>query len=581
MSRSPNQPDHAADIAAAEAKVREVESHDDVRQRAGGGPSLLGLLLTLVLLGVGWWQTFVAMWLRWYPGWDSRWDKYNHSFMQRFSDGDSYYSHGPLVPLTCLLMAFVIYRRLGSPSSRSRSSSVVGYLVLIGALLLQLMSVLARVDFSSGFALVGVIGGLVLLWGGWPLLRAYWLPVLFLVFMVPLPMETIANLNFELKELASRAAVWLTNYVFGIPSFLSGSVVSLPPYPDGSVKTLVVENVCGGLRSLISLIWFAAMFAMICRARGGWRVLMLLLAVPVAIGCNIVRITALNVGAHHWGTDAVAAGSTYHDMSGLLVYALALATLFGVEGLIVWGGKLLKRPWSDNKLMGYLDNIHGSPGAVPRFGRVVPILSIACVAGLSWMLAKPEVADMHRGTYASQAVPKDITIDGVPYVGEDFELDERSQVILETNDYLCRTYTPVNKSQGLSFNLLIVYSQDNRKGTHPPEVCLEGGGARVVEKSIHTITTQRLGKTKLRELVTEESGQRDFHLYTYKCANRYTPSFWVQQATIFLDSLLGNKPSGALIRMSRPYTDADAERTRQTIIDAATVIMPIIDEHLP
>ena len=43
---------------------------------------------------------------------------------------------------------------------------------------------------------------------------------------------------------------------------------------------------------MISLICFAALFALICRAKGFWRIVMLALAVPVAVVCNIARITS-------------------------------------------------------------------------------------------------------------------------------------------------------------------------------------------------------------------------------------------------------------------------------------------------
>ena len=116
----------------------------------------------------------------------------------------------------------------------------------------------------------------MLLWGGWPLARAYWVPVVLLVFMVPLPMNWIADLNLTLKIQAVRAALWLTTELFGVPAIIDGSYTHLLPDISDHLKTLVIENTCSGLRSLISLIWFASLFIVFCqvRADGGcfcWR----------------------------------------------------------------------------------------------------------------------------------------------------------------------------------------------------------------------------------------------------------------------------------------------------------------------
>src|SRR5262249_43448160 len=143
------------------------------------------------------------------------------------------------------VMAFFIYKRVGVPTQRTSSTNIVGWGVLAGSLLYHLLSVFARVSFVSGFALIGALLGLLLIWGGWPLLRAYALPVIFLVFMVPLPEVWIAGLNFKLKILAGHGALWVTRNIFGVPAVIDGSYLFLSPDPvTGEAKTLIVENVC-------------------------------------------------------------------------------------------------------------------------------------------------------------------------------------------------------------------------------------------------------------------------------------------------------------------------------------------------
>lgn len=201
-----------------------------VERAARINPTTIGLTITAGLLAVAWSSTFAEMWLRWFPGWHAE----GLGFVQRFTMGDSYYAHAPLVPAISIMIVVAIYRRAGAPVERTRWSTIVGWFMLATFLVTHLASVYARVTFASGFSLVGVLGGLLLLWGGRPLIRAYWVPVTLLVFMVPLPMDWIAGLNLALKTHAGRAAMWLTVNVLGVPAVMDGSYIYLTPGRPGT-----------------------------------------------------------------------------------------------------------------------------------------------------------------------------------------------------------------------------------------------------------------------------------------------------------------------------------------------------------
>ncbi len=539
------------------------------------GRAWLGLLVTAGLLALSWKGTFSDMWLRWFPAWERMADA---SLMDRLTKGDSYYSHGPLVGLTSLILCYFIYQRVGVPAARTMSSAIVGWSLLIVSLLLHLMSVYARVMFVSGFSLIGVLAGLALLWGGWSLLRAYWLPVLVLFFMVPLPEVAVGELNFRLKGIASDAAVWATNAIMGIPAIKDGSYVFLPPAtPDGPPKMLVVENVCSGLRSLISLTFFAALFAMVCRVRGFWRVMMLLLAVPVAVLCNVIRITSLNVVAHYFSVDEAGEDGWFHGFSGMVVFLIALGLLFALEQLIIVGGRFFKRNWTDPRLLGYLDALPKMQSSHLTVLKPMVLVTLAVVVGLS-MLWGRETAREHRGAVAAQAVPETVLVGEQTFTGESLILDQQTLTILETDDYLCRLY---RAPQQLPFELLIVFSADNRKGTHPPDVCLEGSGEKILTKDRQWVPLAGGRELAMKELVTQYDNRLSYHLFVYKCGDRYTTSFFTQQATIFANGLLARNTAGALIRVTVLVPGTDVNRAREQAMAAAGVLMPIIDANLP
>ena len=581
MNEPTNSPQQDEDLEQirhdAEAKIQQIEkAQEQAESSAVTGRGKLLLLLIVVLLAAGWHRTFMEMWLRWFPAWHTD----GLTLMDRFTQGDSYYTHGPLVPLTNLVIAWLIHKRVGVPVRRSRSAAWLGGLMLAVFLIFHLLSVSpsARVMFVSGFSLIGVIGGLVLLWGGWPLARAYWLPIVLLFFMVPIPEVAIVDLNFRLKFLAGETALWLTTNLFGVPAVMDGSYVYLPPDELGNPKTLVIENVCSGLRSLISLIWFAALFAMVCRTRGWWRLFMLAMAGPVAVASNIVRITSLNLAAHYGSIQIAGPKGWFHDLSGLLVFALALGFLFTLEQAVITLSKVCRRDWIDYRLLGYLDGISRSDIANHGRTQVAPLVALGLTAALS-VYWSTYVWEGDVSTAIEDVVPVSIEFDGVTFEGEDHKLDQLSLIILEYPDYVYRRYMSPNTGDWV--DLLIVFSANNRKGTHPPEVCIEGAGNKITTTQVTSMTVPEFGEVSMRELITQRANEQTCFLYIYKCGDKYTPSFFAQQFWIFVNGLTARNTSGALIRISVSARTQDVEPARKLAADAASALMPYIDQKLP
>ncbi len=559
--------------------------------------SLVGLI---VAMAMAWHHAFGEMWLRWFPGWLIH---KGAGLTTRMSAGDSYYSHAPLVPIASLIIAVaVVHKRVGLPCKRTKGSTVWGGLMLGMSILMQWVAARGDVTFVAGFAMIGVIASLTLLYGGWPLLRAYILPIGFLFFMVPLPMDTVAKLNFGLKFFASEAAVWITNDLFGVPALLKGASIHLLDDPvTNEPKTLVVENVCSGLRSLISLICFASLFAMMCRVRGLWRVFMLAMALPLAVGCNIVRITSMTLVSHYDSVEAAGEGSWFHTFSGLMVFALALAALFGLEQLIAFAGRKLNRNWSDSRIMGYLDDMPPVKNPSSKSWHPIAVAALVYVFCLSVLYAYEE-STMNRTNVAAKAVSATVIIDGATYISKPEKISKQEMSILQTEDYLKRRYF-VSSDPNNSVDLTIIFSANNRKGTHPPDVCLQGGGGRIISKAKQVVVFKSQSdegivdrEIDMKELISLRpvklrngnwENYRTLNLYVYKCGSSYTSSYLWQQVVIFVNGVVDRNASGALIRIDAPIgwdkvaTAQDEARARDMVLKAAKVFMTEIDAELP
>lgn len=536
-----------------------------------------GTLLAVAALVIAWQHTFAEMWLRWFPAWTLP----DLSLTTRLLEGDSYYTHGPLVLLASLVIAVVIYKVTGVPVERSRGATALGWALLATSLIMHLLSVHARVTFVSGFSLIGVLLGLLLCWGGRPLLRAYLPAVATLVFMVPLPMVWIADLNLALKLRAGWAALWVTNELLRVPAVMDGSYLHLLPEAGGGLKTLVLGNVCGGVRSLISLMWFGSLFVLTSKVKGWWRYSFLVLSIPIALGCNVLRVTALTAVAHHLGLAAVDEAGWFHGFTGVLAFVVAIAMFFVLECVLVRVGRVRGRRRQVGPVTGRArSRPRCTNPAASRLPAVRPstVVALALAALLSVWWAD-QTSAQQQGVGTAGAAPAALKLDGRTYRGHDLEVSPAMLAVLETRDCTHRLYR--DPQTGQTVELFLVCSPRNRKATHPPEVCLEAAGENIVSKQLHHLDLNGVGPISMCELVAQQGERHRLHLYVYRAGNRYTTDFFAQQFTILWRSLTARDPSSALIRLTVPVSGVELNRARALALDSATRLMPILEERLP
>jgi len=231
---------------------------------------------------------------------------------------DSYYSHGILIPF---VTGFLIWRmRAELAAIRPKRSSWGMPLIIIG-LIIHLGSSLFRIYFTSGFSMLIVLSGLILFLYGSKVLRKIVFPVCFLMFMIPVPLVVIANISFKMKILAAQIATAALNGM-GLEAVRSGSVLKMQH------TYVVVDDICSGLRSLISLTALGSIFAWWMKAPMYKRILLFCSTIPIAIATNVLRIVFLSFVSEVWG-PAYATGFV-HNFSGFMVFALAFVLLYAV-----------------------------------------------------------------------------------------------------------------------------------------------------------------------------------------------------------------------------------------------------------
>jgi exosortase len=227
-----------------------------------------------------------------------------------------YYSHGFLVPL---ISGFFIWTR--RKQLTDTEPSVFGYGVIFLALVLYVLSFMWEIRELNALSLVFVIFGLVISMWGLKTFKTLVFPLVFLLFMIPF--SFIQDLAYSLQFLSVHWASAITKFL-GLPIVTSGTEIHL-----GEI-TFTVGIVCSGINTLVALLALSAVYAFILKGSVPKRLGLFLLAFPIAIGANILRISSIILVAY-WTNVEIASG-WYHDISSPLFFFIA----FGVLIFIGW-----------------------------------------------------------------------------------------------------------------------------------------------------------------------------------------------------------------------------------------------------
>jgi len=228
---------------------------------------------------------------------------------------DSNNSHGMLVPLISVFLVWINREQL---SRAPLSTCYWGAVILALSLSLYLLALAGQVTVVQRVMIVSSLVGLVLFNFGTSVFNILAFPLLYLIFMIPVPVSIYSLAAFPLQLFA-------TDISHGIIQALS-----IPVLQEGNMlyfarTQLEVAEACSGLRSMTAFIMISVLFAYLMK-KGWWhRFILVLSAIPLAIVANIIRVTGTGILAHFYG-EKVARGFL-HNFSGLAVFVFGLALL--------------------------------------------------------------------------------------------------------------------------------------------------------------------------------------------------------------------------------------------------------------
>ena len=235
---------------------------------------------------------------------------------------DPDYSHGFIIPI---LSGYLIWRKKDDLGLSAIDPELRGLPVLVLGLLLLMAGKAGAGNFVMRFSLLVVLLGLVMFLLGANITRSLLFPISYLVFMIPLPSVLYSDFTFRLKLLTSVFSTRILS-LMGIDAFREGNIIHI------NQTSLQVIDACSGLRSLISLLALAVLFAYFTQKSMWKRLSLVLLTIPIAIFSNSCRLTATAILVDHFGPKATE--GLFHIFTGMIMFAIAL-TLLVLCGFVI------------------------------------------------------------------------------------------------------------------------------------------------------------------------------------------------------------------------------------------------------
>jgi exosortase len=237
-----------------------------------------------------------------------------------------YYSHGFFIPI---ISGFLIWRIwAGEKNGFDAGFDIRGFILIAAGLFIYALGTLSAAYWICGFSLIPFLQGFLSQISGWKHSQQFLFPVIFLIFMIPVPF-----VDFIATCFAVFSAFWASAliHIFGIPVTLNGAELIIS---DSSFR---IGLPCSGLKTTLSLLIPSSLLIFMYECNIRDKMLLFILIFPLAIATNILRILLLVIFSRVYGQEFVLI--TFHDILGIMMPVLvfmgilALAQSFGCSSL--------------------------------------------------------------------------------------------------------------------------------------------------------------------------------------------------------------------------------------------------------
>ncbi len=214
-----------------------------------------------------------------------------HMFSTSEKFGEDW-KHVYLVPLVSLYM---LYQTKAAVLRARPTLYWPAFLPILAGILFYYFSLIAlQVHMFTGAGMLLTLFGIVLLFSGPSAMRLLFVPIAYLVFGITVSEELMNSITFPLQKIAAIGSHRMLSLLY--TTEISGNTLMIV-LESGREIPLNIAEACSGMRMVVAFVALGAAVAFIACQEWWQRVAVLLLAVPVAIFVNILRITSLGVAS--------------------------------------------------------------------------------------------------------------------------------------------------------------------------------------------------------------------------------------------------------------------------------------------
>jgi exosortase B len=238
--------------------------------------------------------------------------------------------HGPII---LALSLWLMFRRRGpSGPGATRLAAAAGWALLLFAVLLYAAGRSQQILVFEIGSLPFVLAAAILIRHGTRMLRRFWFPLFFMLFMVPLPEAVVATLTMPMKMAVSAVTEFVLHGA-GYPIGRQGVVLQAGPYQ------LLVADACAGLQTVLMLEAMGLFYLNVTTHPAPLRnILLAVLIVPISFTANVTRVITLTLVTYHFG-DAAGQGFL-HRFAGMVLFLSALMLIFAADTLLqAWAAR--------------------------------------------------------------------------------------------------------------------------------------------------------------------------------------------------------------------------------------------------
>jgi EpsI family protein len=480
---------------------------------------------------------------------------------------NSTYSYGFAIPMISGYLVWSGWTRIRSTWSAPHYGS--GVLLLMMGMGMLLIGRVTAVISLEALSLLPTLAGLVLLFGGYSLLRALAFPLGYLLLMLPVWHQLFVSVQLPSQELSAAIATRLLR-ICGVPALHQGTTIALPSV------TLDVMAECSGINQLIALTVMTLPAAYLWLKTQRARLWLVAIAVVVGYLSNGLRIAVLGLLTAK-GIRVSDPNSAVHLVPGLLTASVAYLTIWGCLSLFSRiGGRtaddlvVRPRPTQAQPLL--------TGGGWTEAAMIALMLSI----GATQLVAAP--ADV-RLRNQLQTVPdmiggwtKEMDARALPrrFPGFDIELTggyptpSGERHFQQLDDELLRTYsTPA----GRRIQLYIGYygrQEDGKELATDVSLALEQRASRVFVPLASDTQT-------LSEVVQHQGDASRGIVFWYDVNGRIVDSIYLAKAYTAFDTFARHRSNGGVVMLGWDTRDGG---TREDALLFAQTILPLLRHHL-